>query len=172
MTRFRIPTWPAGPGVPLISFGVLRLLIPVILVALGIAWYSFTPAPNAVLFCSILVAGWVIGWVVYRLARLGTPQRWRVFRPYPPRHRGRDSRVSALRVLLDEPRRENDEELHRIISAIVSDRLSQRRVHGQAENDPGALLGGELAAYLNAPEGMRRRPIHTIDTMLQRIERL
>ena len=68
MTRSRIPTWPAGPGIPLISFGVLRLLIPVILVALGIAWYSFTPAPNAVLFCSILLAGWVIGWVVYRPA--------------------------------------------------------------------------------------------------------
>ncbi|GAA1800482.1 hypothetical protein [Nostocoides veronense] len=172
MTR-RIPTWPPGPRLPLISPALVIGLLPLGLFVMAIAWYSFAPAPNFLLLAAILIASWVLLWLVIRAIPAGHRHSWSTYQDLPRRQRGRDSRVALLRAALSGETPADVESLQRLLRTLVADRLRRRGLNpDRLTEEAQALLGPELLTYLQAPVGSARRSAHDIDRYLQRIERI
>lgn len=171
-----VPTWPPAERSypPLISRPVLVGVGGLTAFVCAVAWWSFAPAPNYIVLATVMVAGWVLTWVAGALLHELGSHRWRPFQPAAGRQRGRDSRVSQLRALIretDDPVRA--EELHALLTRIVADRFATRGLDpARHPEEARALLGADLAAYLNAPHGRRDRAVRDIDQLLQRIERI
>ncbi|MFN8097155.1 MAG: hypothetical protein U0Q21_02525 [Dermatophilaceae bacterium] len=167
--------WPPGrPGrVPLFS---PRVVVNLGLLSAGVAaltWYSFAPAPDYVLLVTIIVVGWTLLWIAANLRTAAHEQTWQPYRPLAGRRRGRDSRVSQLRSLVQEssdPARADA--LHDVIDAVTRDRLAARGVDPAGREELLALCGPDLLTYLDAPPGARRRHVRDLDQYLARIERI
>ncbi|CCI54356.1 hypothetical protein [Nostocoides jenkinsii] len=175
MSLGRRLTWPREQRTaPLVSPSVLRNGVALIAGVVGICWFSFSPAPNYPLLVAILVLGWIVVWMLVGLSRSATAQHWVAYRPVSGRRPGRDSRVSQLRVLLDErDDADRNDEVHALLVNLTDDRLALRRADRPGEDeDRLALLGAELHAYLIAPSGARSRTLRDLDHYLARLERL
>ncbi|MEI2779281.1 MAG: hypothetical protein V9G19_25620 [Tetrasphaera sp.] len=168
--------WPPGEHSypPLISTQVVFGVAGLTAFVCAIAWWSFAPAPNYLVLATVMIVGWVLAWIAGALVRGLTTHRWRPFRIGGGRQRGRDSRVSQLRALVRETAdSDRADELHAIVTRIVADRLRTRGLDpARQPEEARALLGTDLAGYLNAPYGRRGRSPREIDQLLQRIERI
>ncbi len=177
MTPRRPPrSWPPAPSgrVPLVSTRVGVNLALLAAGVCGIGWYSFAPAPDYLLLVAILVVGWILLWVIGNLATVAHDQTWQPYRPLAGRRRGRDSRVSQLRALIQEQDRPGSADgLHAVVAAVTRERLAARGLDPVGDReDVLALLGADLRAYLEAPPGARTRAPRDLDQYLARVERI
>lgn len=172
----RIPAWPRHTETSAIPRLTARGMTHAFVGSWGLvaffAWWSFTPPPDFLLLTAIMAAGWTVTWVTYAVLIGTVRHHWHVYAGRVDRHRGRDSRVAALRGLIqdgDQP--DSAEQLRALLDHIVTDRLRargwDRRTHPE---EVRATLGADLAAFLAGPAG--RVTQRDLDVHLQRIERI
>lgn len=169
-------SWPPLPPgrLPLLSRPIVANLAVITAVVCALSWYSFAPAPDYPVLVTIVLTAWVLMWVGANLATTASRQTWHPYRPLAGRRRGRDSRVSTLRSMLQENADPvSADDLHGVLVAVTRDRLHARGVDPHAgREERQALCGADLLAYLEAPPGARHRSLGDLGTLIARIERI